>query len=128
MHIAQTQTWRAACRWAGFWRLADPKISLASMASIFLGVAVARHDGLLSPGWLLLTVFGIFCIEVAKNASGRRARVTSPRMICAYAWLAAAQRPSSASMSMPHTSAPSNAMLANRPSPQPTSRIGPGQS
>ena len=36
--------------------------------------------------------------------------------------VAAAQRPSSASMSMPHTSAPSNAMLANNPSPLPLGR------
>jgi 1,4-dihydroxy-2-naphthoate polyprenyltransferase len=70
MHVAQRETPSAVHGWAGFWRLADPKISLASMASIFLGVAVARHDGPLSLGWLLLTVFGIFCIEVAKNASG----------------------------------------------------------
>lgn len=55
---------------AGFWRLADPKISLASMASIFLGAAAAAHDGALAPGWLVLTILGIFAIEVAKNASG----------------------------------------------------------
>lgn len=55
---------------AGFWRLADPKISLASMAAMFLGACAAAHDGPLSYGWLALTVFGIFCIEVAKNASG----------------------------------------------------------
>ncbi|MBP1686153.1 MAG: prenyltransferase [Deltaproteobacteria bacterium] len=55
---------------AGIWRLADPKISLASMASMFLGAAAAASDGPLAPGWLALTVVGIFCIEVAKNASG----------------------------------------------------------
>ena len=55
---------------AGVWRLADPKISLASMASILLGAAAAWHHGALAPGWLLLTVLGIFAIEVAKNASG----------------------------------------------------------
>ena len=35
--------WRAAARRtrAGVWRLADPRISLASMASIFLGAAAA---------------------------------------------------------------------------------------
>jgi 1,4-dihydroxy-2-naphthoate octaprenyltransferase len=54
----------------GIWRLADPKISLASMASIFLGACAAAVDGPLSPGWLLMTVAGIFCFEVAKNASG----------------------------------------------------------
>jgi 1,4-dihydroxy-2-naphthoate octaprenyltransferase len=55
---------------AGFWRLADPKISLASFAGLFLGACVAAREGGLSWGWLWLSVFGIFCIEVAKNASG----------------------------------------------------------
>lgn len=56
--------------WSGFWRLADPKISLASMASIFLGACAAAAVGPLDYGWLVLTVIGIFAIEVAKNASG----------------------------------------------------------
>jgi 1,4-dihydroxy-2-naphthoate octaprenyltransferase len=56
--------------WAGLWRLADPKISLASFAAMFLGACAAARDGALSWGWLVLTVLGIFCIEVAKNASG----------------------------------------------------------
>ena len=55
---------------AGLWRLADPKISLASAASMLVGAAAAFHDGPLAPGWLALTVLGIFCVEVAKNASG----------------------------------------------------------
>lgn len=55
---------------AGLWRLADPKISLASVASMLVGAAAAFHDGPLAPGWLALTVLGIFCVEVAKNASG----------------------------------------------------------
>lgn len=54
----------------GFWRLADPKISLASMASIFLGACAAAVQGPLHPGWLVVTVLGVFAIEVAKNASG----------------------------------------------------------
>ena len=33
---------------AGFWRLADPKITLASMASLFLGTCFAAKDGPLS--------------------------------------------------------------------------------
>ena len=57
-------------RWEGFWRLADPKISLASMSSIFVGAAAAWRHGSLEWSWLLLTVAGIFCLEVAKNASG----------------------------------------------------------
>ena len=54
----------------GLWRLADPKISLASFSAMFLGACVAAREGPLSLKWLLLTVFGIFAIEVAKNASG----------------------------------------------------------
>ena len=54
----------------GFWRLADPKISLASAAAILLGASAAAAAGPLSVGWLALTAFGIFAVEVAKNASG----------------------------------------------------------
>jgi 1,4-dihydroxy-2-naphthoate octaprenyltransferase len=54
----------------GLWRLADPKISLASIAGILIGAAIAARGGSLAPGWLVLTVAGIFAIEVAKNASG----------------------------------------------------------
>lgn len=55
---------------AGVWRLADPKISLASFAGMFLGACAAAATVHVAWGWLALTVFGIFCIEVAKNASG----------------------------------------------------------
>ncbi|MBI4566542.1 MAG: prenyltransferase [Planctomycetes bacterium] len=55
---------------AGIWRLADPKITLASMSSIFLGTCLAARDGPIAWGWLALTVLGIFFIEAAKNASG----------------------------------------------------------
>ena len=54
----------------GFWRLADPKISTASIASMLLGTCWAAHDGKLALGWLALTVAGVFALEVAKNASG----------------------------------------------------------
>lgn len=54
----------------GLWRLADPKISLASFAGMLLGACAAARDGELSWRWLLLTVLAIFFIEVAKNASG----------------------------------------------------------
>jgi 1,4-dihydroxy-2-naphthoate octaprenyltransferase len=54
----------------GLWHLADPKISLASMASIFLGTCLAAAVGPIHYGWLAVTVLGIFAIEVAKNASG----------------------------------------------------------
>lgn len=55
---------------AGFWRLADPKISLASFAGLFLAGCFAARDVGLHPGWFALTVLGVFCVEVAKNASG----------------------------------------------------------
>lgn len=55
---------------AGFWRLADPKISLASFAGMAMAALFAAADGTLAWGWFALTVAGIFCIEVAKNASG----------------------------------------------------------
>jgi 1,4-dihydroxy-2-naphthoate octaprenyltransferase len=57
--------------WQGFWRLADPKISLASFASMFLAACMASHAQPLVWGWLWLTVLGIFAVEVAKNASGQ---------------------------------------------------------
>jgi 1,4-dihydroxy-2-naphthoate octaprenyltransferase len=56
--------------WKGVWRVADPKITLASAAALLLGTALAAADGPLSWTWLLVTVAGIFCIEAAKNASG----------------------------------------------------------
>ena len=56
--------------WRGFWRLADPKISLASFAGLWLGACAAAADHGLYWGWLGMTVLGVFCVEVAKNASG----------------------------------------------------------
>jgi 1,4-dihydroxy-2-naphthoate octaprenyltransferase len=56
--------------WQGFWRLADPKISLASFAGVFLGGCMAAADATIDWPWLVLTVLGVFCVEVAKNASG----------------------------------------------------------
>jgi len=55
---------------AGLWRLVDPKISLASLASLFLSTAWAASLGPIHWGWLALTLFGILAIETAKNASG----------------------------------------------------------
>jgi 1,4-dihydroxy-2-naphthoate polyprenyltransferase len=54
----------------GIWRVAAPKLTLASVASMIVGIAAAAHDGPLAWGWVLLTVAGIFLIEAAKNASG----------------------------------------------------------
>ena len=56
--------------WRGFWQLADPKISLASFAGIWLGACAAAADHGIEWGWLALTVLGVFCTEVAKNAYG----------------------------------------------------------
>jgi len=55
---------------SGLWRLSDPKISLASIASMFLGACAATREGPVSWGWLAMTVGGILAIEIAKNASG----------------------------------------------------------
>jgi 1,4-dihydroxy-2-naphthoate polyprenyltransferase len=55
---------------AGVWRVADPKITLASVASMLVGAAAAAWHGSIAWGWLVLTVVGIFCVEAAKNASG----------------------------------------------------------
>ena len=54
----------------GIWRIADPKITLASAASLLLGLCAAARDGGLAWGWALATVLGIFFLEAAKNASG----------------------------------------------------------
>jgi 1,4-dihydroxy-2-naphthoate octaprenyltransferase len=55
---------------AGIWRIADPKITLASVASMIVGAAAAALAGPIAWGWLAATVLGIFAIEAAKNASG----------------------------------------------------------
>jgi 1,4-dihydroxy-2-naphthoate octaprenyltransferase len=56
--------------WQGIYRLADPKITLASVASMIVGACVAAAHGAVSWPWLAVTVLGIFFIEAAKNASG----------------------------------------------------------
>ena len=54
----------------GFWRLADPKISITSVASMAIGAALAARDGSVSWYWLLVMGLAMFCMEVAKNAWG----------------------------------------------------------
>src|SRR5512138_2348268 len=54
----------------GVWRVADPKITLASVASMLIATGAAVWSGPIAWGWLALTVIGIFCVEAAKNASG----------------------------------------------------------
>ncbi len=55
---------------AGVWRVADPKSTLASVASMLVGAGAAALHGSIAWGWLALTVLGLFCVEAAKNASG----------------------------------------------------------
>ncbi len=54
----------------GLWRLADPKISITSAASMAIGAAMAARDGSFSLAWLLVLGVAMFCMEVAKNAWG----------------------------------------------------------
>ena len=54
----------------GFWRLADPKISITSAASMAVGAAPAAGDAGFSWLWLLVLGLALFCMEVAKNAWG----------------------------------------------------------
>ncbi len=54
----------------GFWRLADPKISITSIASMAIGASLAARDGSFSWYWLLVMGLAMFCMEVAKNAWG----------------------------------------------------------
>ncbi len=56
--------------WSGIWRIADPKITLASAASMFLGATAAAHTGRIAWGWLGFAAVGVFLLEAAKNASG----------------------------------------------------------
>ncbi len=53
----------------GFWQLADPKIWLASTVPMFLGTAIAgAFEKKFHIGWLLFAMFGIYLIEIGKNA------------------------------------------------------------
>lgn len=54
----------------GLYDLADPKISITSLASMTIGGTLAARDGDLHWGWHLLLFIALFCMEVAKNAWG----------------------------------------------------------
>jgi 1,4-dihydroxy-2-naphthoate octaprenyltransferase len=54
----------------GFWRLADPKISITSVASIAIGAGVAADHPGFSWAWLMVLGLAMFGMEVAKNAWG----------------------------------------------------------
>jgi len=62
--------WGGSRFWQGVWRVADPKITLASASSLLLGICAAAYGGALDWPWLLPCVIGIFFLEAAKNASG----------------------------------------------------------
>ena len=54
----------------GFWRLADPKISITSVTAMSVGAGAACASPDFSWAWLLVLGFAMFCMEVAKNAWG----------------------------------------------------------
>lgn len=54
----------------GFWRLADPKISITSAAAMAIGASLAASHGSLHWGWLAILGLALFFMEVAKNAWG----------------------------------------------------------
>ena len=55
---------------AGLWRLADPKISITSAASMAIGASMAAGESRYSWLWLAVMGLAMFCMEVAKNAWG----------------------------------------------------------
>jgi len=56
--------------WQGFWRLADPKVSMTSVAGVYLATCyVALHDDV-AWLWVLLILLALFAMEIAKNAWG----------------------------------------------------------
>jgi 1,4-dihydroxy-2-naphthoate octaprenyltransferase len=56
--------------WKGLWRIADPRLTLASLSSMLLGAAAAAREQPLAWNWLVVSVFGIVSLEIAKNAYG----------------------------------------------------------
>ena len=45
--------------WRGLWRLADPRVTLASASSLLIGAAAAADAGALDARWLLATAAGV---------------------------------------------------------------------
>ncbi|MEH6570537.1 MAG: prenyltransferase [Halioglobus sp.] len=54
----------------GIWRLADPKISITSVASMAIGASIVALETDINWTWLVITGLTLFCMEVAKNAWG----------------------------------------------------------
>jgi 1,4-dihydroxy-2-naphthoate polyprenyltransferase len=58
-----------ARRLVGIYRLADPKIMLASLVPFVAGAAIAHREGArISPLLALVALGALFCVEVGKNA------------------------------------------------------------
>ena len=56
--------------WKGFWQIADPKIWVASTIPMLVGAALAYGiTGRFSLPWFLLSLVGIYFIEIGKNSS-----------------------------------------------------------
>jgi 1,4-dihydroxy-2-naphthoate octaprenyltransferase len=55
--------------WKGFWQLADPKIWIASTVPMFVAAAYAYgKTGEFDLFWFVVSVIGIYLIEIGKNA------------------------------------------------------------
>lgn len=55
--------------WKGFWQLADPKIWIASTVPMFVGGALAySNTGRFDFYWFIISLIGIYFIEIGKNA------------------------------------------------------------
>jgi len=53
----------------GFWQLADPKIWISSTVPMVVGAALAYgNTGQFNFYWFLVSLLGIYLIEIGKNA------------------------------------------------------------
>lgn len=56
--------------WEGFWQIADPKIWVASTIPMLVGASLAYGTtGRFSLPWFILSLIGIYLIEIGKNSS-----------------------------------------------------------
>lgn len=69
MQLAESpDPWRTY--WRGVWRLAEPKISLVSIASIAMAAGAVGFVQPIDIGWLAATVVVVMALETAKNGPG----------------------------------------------------------
>ncbi|HZJ57738.1 MAG TPA: prenyltransferase [Clostridia bacterium] len=55
--------------WSGFWQLADPKIWIASTIPMLVGASLSYSvTGKFDPLWFVLSLMGIYSIEIGKNS------------------------------------------------------------